>query len=100
MPTPAEFPPELMAYFEASARRREAEIDERLAELTPRERSLVRDAAVMGYVLGRIHPADEPHPKDTAALRAVVYAVLQEPEGCYRVLRGTADHYTEPEAAP
>lgn len=92
----AEFDARLAVYFEASARRREQEIDDRLAELTPRERSLVRDAAVMGYVLGTRHPKGEPHPKDTPVMRAVVYAVLRDEQ--YWVLRGAAHQYTEPEA--
>lgn len=94
----AELPPELRAYFEESARRREADTDARLAELTPRERSLVRDAAVMGYVLGSRHPEGDPHPLDTPVMRAVVYAALRDEN--YWVLRGAADHYTEPEDTP
>lgn len=93
----AEFDAQMTAYYETRARQREQEIDDRLAELTPRERSLVRDAAVMGYVLGRMHPENEPHPKDTAALRAVVYAALRDEQ--YLVLRGVIHQYTEPGAA-
>ncbi|MEW1548419.1 hypothetical protein [Streptomyces tsukubensis] len=70
--------------------------DERLAALTPRERGLVRDAAVMGYLLGRRHPSDEPHPLDEPVMRAVVYAALREDGAYYAVLRGAAHHYTEP----
>lgn len=92
----AEFDAQLAAYFETRARQREQETDDRLAELTPRERSLVRDAAVMGYVLGRMHPEDEPHPKDTPVMRAVVYAALRDEQ--YWVLRGAAHQYTEPAA--
>jgi len=47
-----------------------------LASLTDRERALVRDAAVMGYVRGRMHPKDEPHPKDSHVLAEVVAACL------------------------
>lgn len=88
-------PAELAAYFETRARQREQDIDARLAELTPRERSLVRDAAVMGYVLGRRHPDDEPHPKDEPVFRGVVYAALREEGNYYAVLRGDAHQYTE-----
>ncbi|MET9953528.1 hypothetical protein ABZ135_18525 [Streptomyces sp. NPDC006339] len=96
--TAAEFPPEMVTYFETRARQREQDIDMRLAELTPRERSLVRDAAVMGYVLGRMDErAKVEFPKDTPILRGVVYAALREDEN-YKVLRGVAHQYTEPEA--
>jgi hypothetical protein len=89
-------PAELAAYFETRAQQREQDIDERLAELTPRERSLVRDAAVMGYVLGRMDErAKTEFPKDTPITRAVVYAALREDEN-YAVLRGIAHQYTEP----
>ncbi|GGT43499.1 hypothetical protein [Streptomyces purpureus] len=95
----AEFDAQLVAYFETRARQREQEIDDRLAELTPRERGLIRDAAVMGYVLGRRHPEDKPHPTDTLVMRAVVYAALREDGNYYAVLRGAANQYTEPGAA-
>lgn len=93
----ADLPPELMTYFETRNRQREEDINARLAELTLRERSLVRDAAVLGYVLGRMHPEYDPHPKDTVAMRAVIYAALRETGDYYAVLRGAAHHYTEPD---
>ncbi|MEU3426619.1 hypothetical protein [Streptomyces gardneri] len=93
----AELREQLAAYYETRARQREQDIDERLAELTPRERSLVRDAAVMGYVLGRMDErAHVEFPKDTPIARAVVYAALREDEH-YAVLRGVAHQYIEPE---
>jgi len=92
----ASLPPEIVAYFETRARKREQEIDARLAELTPRERSLVRDAAVMGYVLGSRYQDSDPFPLDTPIMRGVVYAVLRE-DTHYAVLRGAAHHYTEQE---
>ncbi|MEU9703052.1 hypothetical protein [Streptomyces sp. NPDC047981] len=99
MPTP-ELDAQLATYFETRARQREQDIDNRLAELTPRERSLVRDAAVMGYVLGSRHRDAEPFPLDTPIMRGVVYAALREDGAYYAVLRGAVDQYTEPEAAP
>ncbi|WP_435597099.1 hypothetical protein [Streptomyces anulatus] len=47
-----------------------------LGGLTDREHTLIRDAAVMGYVQGRRHPRDEEHPKDSAVLRLVIDAAL------------------------
>ncbi|MFE5514486.1 hypothetical protein ACFQ9J_28525 [Streptomyces sp. NPDC056529] len=94
MPTPADNHP-LAAYFEQRAQQREQDIDDRLAQLTPREQSLVRDAAVMGYVLGRRQPEGEPHPLDEPVFRRVVYATLREEGNYYAVLRGDAHQYIE-----
>jgi hypothetical protein len=47
-----------------------------LDDLTDRERGLIRDVAVMGYVRGRLHPQDEPHPKDSAVVAAVLAEVI------------------------
>ena len=93
----AALPPELVTYLVTRAQQREQIIDDRLAELTPRERSLVRDAAVMGYVQGRLDErAHTDYPKDTAILRMVIDAALLEESG-YAILRGVAHEYTEPE---
>jgi hypothetical protein len=95
----AEFDARLAVYFETRTRQREQEIDDRLAELTPRERSLVRDAAVMGYVLGRMDErAKVEFPKDTPIFRAVVLAALRDDEN-FHVLSGVTYQYTEPGAA-
>ncbi len=51
-----------------------------LGRLTDREHTLIRDAAVMGYVQGRRHPRDEDHPKDSAVLRLVIDAALAIPD--------------------
>ncbi|MFP8960014.1 hypothetical protein ACLIYP_05490 [Streptomyces nanhaiensis] len=51
-----------------------------LASLTDRERALVKDAAVMGYVRGRMHPQDEDHPKDHVVLAEVIDACLAHPD--------------------
>lgn len=47
-----------------------------LASLTDRERALVKEAAVMGYVQGQRHPRDEKCPKDIAILAMVIDACL------------------------
>lgn len=55
------------------AERREA-ADKALAGLTDRERALVREAAVMGFVRGRMSGLahDDEHPRDSAVLFEVV----------------------------
>ena len=96
MTQPADFPPGMLAYFETRAQQREQAIDDRLAQFTPRERSLIRDAAVMGYVLGRMDErAHVEFPKDTPIMRGVVYAALREEGNYYAVLRGEAHQYIE-----
>lgn len=50
-PSP-DFPPGLLDYFADRMRQRAERIDRTLATLTPFERRLVREAAVMGYVRG------------------------------------------------
>jgi hypothetical protein len=67
-----------------------------LNDLTDRERGLIRDTAVMGYVRGRLHPSDEPHPKDshvlTAVLAEVVDACLAMPD-LYPAINAGPDTY-------
>uniref|UniRef100_UPI003F4931B1 hypothetical protein n=1 Tax=Streptomyces sp. CA-141956 TaxID=3240051 RepID=UPI003F4931B1 len=87
-----------MTHLVTCAQQREQAIDDCLVELTPRERSLVRDAAGMGYVQGRMDErAKAETPTDTVILRLVIDAVLLE-ERRYAVLRGRVRHYTEPGA--
>jgi hypothetical protein len=50
------------------------------ATLTDRERALVKDAAVMGYVQGTRHPKGEKHPKDSWVTALVVQECLSMPD--------------------
>jgi hypothetical protein len=72
----AELPAALIAYLQQRDAARADAVTTFLASLTDRERALIRDAAVMGYVRGRMHPKDEPHPKDSHVLAEVVAACL------------------------
>jgi hypothetical protein len=67
-------PAALVRYLEQRDAARAKEVTDFLESLTDRERALIRDAAVMGYVRGRMHPDSEPHPKDSAVLAEVVAA--------------------------
>lgn len=79
--TPAPVLPEpLLAYFAQREAARAEAVTAFLASLTDRERALIKDAAVMGYVRGRMHPQDEQHPKDGAVLAEVVDACLALPD--------------------
>lgn len=47
-----------------------------LNDLTDREHGLIRDAAVMGYVRGRMHPDDTRHPKDSHVQAEVLAEII------------------------
>lgn len=95
-------PESLVRYLAARDAQHVKDVEDVLANLTARERRLVQDAAVMGYVRGKMSTRDEPVPKDgailgetvdaclahrDAILREVVDATLAFPDG-YVVLTG------------
>lgn len=71
-----EIPPELVTYFKNRKRQRLAEVNETLAAMTRRERRLVREAAVMGFVrgsmFGQMEGPDARLPMDSEMLREVI----------------------------
>ncbi|MFF4338125.1 hypothetical protein [[Kitasatospora] papulosa] len=73
-------PDALVDYFVQRSAERADAVTKFLGNLTDRERTLIREAAVMGYVHGRRHPRDEDHPKDAAVLHLVVDACLAAPD--------------------
>lgn len=83
----ADLPPALLSYLAQREQQRAAAVDATLAALTERERRLIREAAVMGYVQGRRHSREQDHPKDDAVLALVVDACLAHPD-LYPVLSG------------
>lgn len=83
----AELPETLIRYVAERDAQRARDVDTILAALTERERRLIREAAVMGYVQGRRHPEGHPHPKDGAVLGLVVDACLAAPD-LYPVISG------------
>lgn len=90
----APLPPALLAYLAQRDAERATAVRDFLASLTARERALMRDAAVMGYVQGRRHPVGEPHPKDGAVLDLVVDACLHFTD-LYPGVAHVAAHATE-----
>ncbi|MER6602562.1 hypothetical protein [Streptomyces parvus] len=78
MSTP--LPDGLVDYLIARDAQRAEAVTQFLGRLTDREHALIRDAAVMGYVQGRLHLRDEDHPKDSAVLRLVIDAALAIPD--------------------
>ena len=90
----------LMAYFDQQAHARAADVAEVLDGLTERERGLVHDAAVMGYVRGSMHPRGEEIPKDSLIVADMVNACLAHAD-LYPTLTGYApepdpDEHTAP----
>ena len=87
----------LRTLLEANQREREAAVEALLAPLTLRERSLIRDAAVMAFVLGTLHGRagkwGDPHPKDSAVYFETLASVARETEN-YAVLRGIVHQYS------
>ena len=73
-------PEPLLAYFAQREAARAEAVAAFLAKLTERERRLMREAAVMGYVRGRMHPEGVAHPKDAAVLAEVIDACLAFPD--------------------
>lgn len=67
-------PEALARYLEQRDAQRAEAVRTFLASLTDRERALIREVAVMGYVRGRMRPGGEAHPKDSHVLVDVIAA--------------------------
>lgn len=87
--TPA-IPDFLIDYLEQRRAQRANTVDTVLASLTKRERALVHDTAVMGYVQGMRHPEGEPIGKD----RQVIDACLAFPD-LYPAISAAAETSTQ-----
>ena len=84
-----EIPDFMLGYFSEREQQRADDVEDLLAPLTPRERSLMRDVAVMAYVLGRRHPDGTDHPKDSDVFFQVLSALSRaEPDNYPAVLSG------------
>jgi len=64
-----------------------------LNSLTDRERALISDIAVMGYVRGSMHPAGEPQPQRTPVLAEIVTSCFAFPD-LYPAVAAVAEHTT------
>lgn len=73
-------PEQLVTYFAKREAERATAVTQFLAKLTPRERALVTQAAVMGYVQGVRHPDGERIPKNAPLLNQVIDACFAFPD--------------------
>ncbi|GAX57273.1 hypothetical protein [Streptomyces olivochromogenes] len=71
---------QLDEYFAKRQAARAARVRAFLDSLTARERALFRDAAVMGYVRGTMHPRDAEVPLNQAIVDDVVHACFVYPD--------------------
>ncbi|MFF7476635.1 hypothetical protein [Streptomyces sp. NPDC008092] len=69
----------LVNYLAKQDAQRVNAVNEFLGSLTERERALVKDAAVMGYICGMTHPKGAPYPGDGSAVVQVVEGCLALP---------------------
>jgi hypothetical protein len=93
------FKKQMMSLVAEQARAREMAAIRAWDRLTDHEKSLVREAAVMGYVLGQF-PTEEhkdemgregrPVPRDSSIVEAVLEGALANPD-LYPALAGEAD---------
>lgn len=86
----ADLPDWLPTYFAERELMRADMRDGALAGLTPRERALVREFAVMGFVHGRMASRESELPSDSAILARVVDGMLSSAGEAFTVFRGIA----------
>ncbi|MFC9891530.1 hypothetical protein [Streptomyces pilosus] len=67
-------------YFAKRQAARAKRVQDFLGSLTDRERALVQDVAVMGYVRGSMHPRGEEIPLNADVLADVVHACFAFPD--------------------
>jgi hypothetical protein len=76
----AELPDALLALFADREAERHQRAADRFATFTERERALMKDAAVMGYVQGTMHPKGDRCPPDSWILRTVIESCMAHPD--------------------
>lgn len=75
MSTPP-IPEALVRYLEQRDAARAEEVAAHFTALTARERALVKEASVMGYVRGTMHPKGQGIPKDGQIIAEVIGACI------------------------
>lgn len=87
-----ELPAALITYFADRERARAEAVATFLNALTDRERALVHDAAVMGYVRGSMHPRGEEIPLNAPIVADVINACFAFPDLYPAVNANFEDH--------
>ncbi|NUH35296.1 hypothetical protein HUF15_00680 [Streptomyces samsunensis] len=98
-PTSPALPPSLIAYLAQRDAQRADAVRTVLASLTDRERALIKDAAVMGYVRGTMHPKGERVPKDGEILAEAIDACIAFPD-LYPAINAVSQQGIVPSATP
>jgi hypothetical protein len=93
-------PDYLITYLERRQNARAKAVATFLASLTDRERALVQDAAVMGYVRGSMHPRSEEIPLNKEVLAEVIDACFVFPDLYPAVCAEPEPEADEAQAAP
>ncbi|MFF8784751.1 hypothetical protein [Streptomyces sp. NPDC015125] len=94
-------PDPLIAYLEKRQADRAERVHALLASLTKRERALLQDTAVMGYVRGSLHPRDEEIPLNKEIVAEVVSACFAFPDlypavnAAYEEQRQTVEYFVQ-----
>lgn len=90
-----DIPAHIADYLQVRHNQQMAKVSGLLEPLTAREISLIRDAAVMGFVRGMVHagPTIAQCPPDSDVLAEVLYALTYEAKN-YKVIRGEAYEYS------
>lgn len=88
-------PEPLVAYLAERDAQRANAVDDFLNRLTPRERALIKQIAVMGYVQGVRHPNGERIPNNTPLLAQVIDACFSFPD-LYPTITGIARGDSQP----
>lgn len=88
-------PESLVRYLATRDAQRADDVQSILDALTVREQRLVQDAAVMGYVRGRMSSRDEPIPKNGAILGETVDACLTHRDAILREVVGACQSFPD-----
>lgn len=91
----APLPESLIRYLAARDAQRADDVKSILDALTTREQRLIQDAAVMGYVRGKMSGRDDPIPKNGAIIGEVVDACLAHRDAILREVVGACLSFSD-----
>lgn len=85
-----EIPADLIAYLARRVRARNDRFNDVLESFSPTERELIKEAAVMGYVHGKMAGRDAKIPPDAEIVWIVITGCLDQPD-LYPLIGGADD---------